>query len=187
MNLLQLAAGISFFLFTLIASIDAFYFHFFRFRLHQRPECRREHILHTWNACLLPLGAGPLLLGEAGGAWLWGAMLANLLTFGIESLDVLGEKQSRANLGGLPSAEYWMHFTMSGLRWAWVALAVAAIPVERWAGASIWTPPAQWNPLSFLILGIWIGAWPVALLHIYPLIPRRRAWSPPSKISNDMI
>jgi hypothetical protein len=171
-------AGILFILFTLIASIDAFYFHFYRFRLHARPECRREHLLHTLNACLLPFAAGPLLIGEASGAWLWLALIANLATFGIESLDVLGEAESRKNLGGLPPAEYWMHFTMSGLRWAWVSLAVASIPVERWNQASNWTipmvsefqftqlPSTMPESLGLLILIILFGSLPIAALHL---------------------
>ncbi|MBU6153409.1 MAG: hypothetical protein KGP28_03815 [Bdellovibrionales bacterium] len=160
-------ANLLFFLFTLIASIDAFYFHFFRFGLHKRPDCRREHLLHTWNACLLPFGAAPLLLGDSGGAVLWLAMLANLVTFGVESLDVLGEKKSREPLGGLPSAEYWMHFTMSGLRWAWVSLAAAAVPVSRWSDPWFWHPPSAWSPLSILNACILIGSVPVAFLHLY--------------------
>jgi len=161
-------AGILFILFTLIASIDAFYFHFYRFRLHTRPECRREHLLHTLNACLLPFAAGPLLIGQASGAWLWLALIANLATFGIESLDVLGEAESRKNLGGLPPAEYWMHFTMSGLRWAWVSLAVASIPVERWTAGSGWI--LEINPaLSMLTLLILLGSLPIGALHLYTL------------------
>ncbi len=171
-------AGILFILFTLIASIDAFYFHFYRFRLHARPECRREHLLHTLNACLLPFAAGPLLIGGASGAWLWLALLANLATFGIESLDVLGEAESRKNLGGLPPAEYWMHFTMSGLRWAWVSLAVASIPLERWNQASFWTipmvsefqftqlPSTVPESLGLLVLIILFGSLPIAALHL---------------------
>ena len=166
------AAGFLFVLFTLIASIDAFYFHFHKFRLHLNPRCRREHQLHTWNACLLPFGAGPLLLGEAGGLVLWISIFANLLTFGIESLDVLGEKKSRETLGGLPPAEYWMHFTMSGLRWGWVALAVADIPATRWLGPAFWRLPSDWNSTSFLIAAILIGSIPVALFHLYFLRPQ---------------
>jgi hypothetical protein len=159
-------AALSFFCaFVVIASIDAFYFHFYRFRLHERPESRREHLLHTLNACLLPFSAGPLLLGEAGGGLLWMALIANLCTFLIESIDVLQEQDSRRNLGGLPPAEYWMHFTMSGLRWAWVSLAMASIPAPLYFGDSFWTGPEKWTVSSILISAILIGSIPIAILH----------------------
>ena len=77
--------------FTTIASFDGFWFHLHVYRLHERPECRREHLLHTINACLFPLTLLPLFLAEASGAWLLFAVLVHVAVVAVELVDVLIE------------------------------------------------------------------------------------------------
>jgi hypothetical protein len=94
-------------------------------------------------------------------------LAANLLTFAIESADVATERASRADLGGLTPLEYWMHFAMSGLRWASVSLALASIPPGAWTTLSTWRP--DWNPTwqTGLVAGVVLLGIPVAILHVY--------------------
>lgn len=154
--------------FLTVASIDGFYFHLYKYQLYLRPDCRREHALHTANAVLFPLTLAPVFLAQTTGAYLWLAVAASVVTFGIESWDVFTEKASREALGGLTPAEYWMHFSMSGLRWGYASLAFASLPAAAWSGAATWTwrVPAWPDVLSFLPWGVTIVAIPVAALHL---------------------
>jgi hypothetical protein len=154
--------------FTTIASVDGFYFHLYKYRLYERPDSRREHLLHTLNGCLFPLTLAPVYLAQAAGGWLWFAVAANVITLAIESLDVFTEKASRASLGGLTSTEYWMHFLMSGLRWGYVALAFASVDRAAWTAPTSWswTPPSPSALLAAVPWGIAIVGIPVAILHV---------------------
>jgi hypothetical protein len=53
------AAVLLFWGYGLIGTYDALYNHLYRFRLYERPESFREHLLHTANIVLtLPVVAG---------------------------------------------------------------------------------------------------------------------------------
>ncbi len=166
--------------FTLIASFDGFWFHLHVYRLHERPECRREHLLHTVNAVLFTLTLLPLFLAEASGLWLWFAVLVHAAVLVVELVDVRIEPESRARIGGLTGVEASLHFLMSGLRWAYVALAFAAIPLSRWSepSALLWRPPLSgvqaFVPWAVAMVGV-----PVALLHLALLWSGRRLVAEP--------
>ena len=155
--------------FTTIASVDGFYFHLYKYRLWERPESRREHWLHTWNACLFPLTLAPMFLAAATGAYLWAGLLLNVATLVIESFDVFEERGSRASLGGLTSTEYWMHFLMSGLRWGYAVLIFAAVPAEAWFASAGWSwrlPSSAMDLMTILPWGVALLGLPVALIHV---------------------
>ena len=162
-------------LFTLIASVDGFWFHLHVYRLHERPASRREHLLHTANAVLFPLTLVPLFLAQASGLWLWVAVALHAAVLVVEVVDVLIEPASRADLGGLTGVEASLHFLMSGLRWAYVALVFAAIPAVRWTAPSelLWRSPVAgaeaFVPWMVALVGV-----PVALLHLALARPARR-------------
>lgn len=164
--------------FTLIASIDGFYFHLFRYRLYARAECRREHLLHTWNAVLFPFTLVPVFAATVTGAWLWAAVALFAATFVIESFDVFTEGDSRRALGGLTPTEYWMHFAMSGLRWGYTALAFASVPLTAWGAPTsfAWIVPGIDDLFSIIPPAIALVGIPVAALHVALAIegsPRR--------------
>jgi hypothetical protein len=155
--------------FTTIASVDGFYFHLYKYRLWERPECRREHWLHTLNACLFPLTLAPLFLARTAGAWLWLALALNVATLVVESVDVFEERGSRSRMGGLTSTEYWMHFMMSGLRWGYVTLAFAAVPASAWLAPASWAwrlPASALDLLGAAPWGVTILGLPVAAFHV---------------------
>ena len=155
-------------LFTVVATVDGFYFHLFKYRLHARPASRLEHGLHTLNAILFPISLAPLYLARSTGLFLWMAGIALAITLLIESGDVFIERESRASLGGLTSTEYWMHFMMSGLRWSSAVLILASTPTSAWIedASWSWTLPSWSNPLGFLTWGIALTGVPVALIHV---------------------
>lgn len=162
------ASVVLLFAFLAIAGADGFYFHFYKYRLHRRRDSRLEHLMHTVNAVLLPLCTIPLLLADAHGAWLWAAVAVNAGAFAVESVDVLSEKTSRRYLGGLTRTEYWMHFTMSGLRWMHVGLAFALHPSAHWFGTSgwEWLPVSTAHPMTGLAWGAVVASVPIAALHV---------------------
>lgn len=162
------AATLILLVFIAVASFDGFYFHLYRYRLYELPECRREHALHTLNAVLFPLTLAPLFLADTSGAWLWLAAALSAVTFGIETADVLSENESRERFGGLTPIEYWMHFAMSGFRWGYTALAFAAVPAAAWTADSawMWRLPAFPDVLSFVPWGVALVGVPVAALHV---------------------
>jgi hypothetical protein len=169
------ASVVLFFVFLAIAAVDGFFFHIYRYRLFRRPDSQLEHAMHTANAAILPLCTAPLLLAEVHGAWLWAAVGVNVAAFVIESVDVASEKTSRRAFGGLTRSEYWMHFTMSGLRWMHVGLALAIPPAGAWLGPSTW----RWlalssSPMTGLAWGAVAASLPIAALHLALIVRGRR-------------
>src|SRR5438132_1692812 len=86
-------------MFTVIASTDGLYFHLWRYRLYARAASRYEHRLHTTNAAIFPLFTYLLFCVAPGGAYLWLTLALALLTLGVESADVLCERESRRDMG----------------------------------------------------------------------------------------
>ena len=119
-------------LFTMIASIDGLYFHLWKYRLHTRPQTLYEHKLHTVRAFLFIPTVFFLFLKNFAGTVLWLGMLVVLFDLGIEMMDVLCERDSRASIGGLSSAEYAVHVLATTVRIAAIALILAAKPAQAW-------------------------------------------------------
>ena len=108
--------AIAFYLLIIAGTLGAFdvaWFHIYRCRLADRPECQREVLWHTvrhaiyatqflWVANLRFHGAALLVI-----AGLYG------LDVFIALSDVLEENASRRAQGGLPRGEYFMHVVFS--------------------------------------------------------------------------
>ncbi len=99
----------------LLGAFDVVYFHVWRGRLQERPECQREVLWHTarhliyalqflWVSHLRLQGAALALLGVLYAADVFVAWA-----------DVWEERDSRAPQGGLPRGEYFMHVVLSVL------------------------------------------------------------------------
>jgi hypothetical protein len=99
------------------------------------------------------------------GIWLALAAALALATFGVEMLDVLCERDSRADIGGLIPAEYAMHFLMSALRAGLVFSFFSGFSLADFAAQAALAPV----PLWCAIVG-WSMAVPgflVAALHLW--------------------
>ena len=164
---------------ALLAAIDGLYLHLWRLRLHERPECRREHLLHTARALLFPPGL-VLVYGfaTAGGLLLFGAAIVVADT-ALEAWDTFEEPASRRALGGLSSAEALLHVALVTLRAASLALTLAAKPAAAWSwSAPVWLASAEpWHAVVVHQL-LLPGAVLVALLHVGLAFDRRR-WTCP--------
>ena len=92
-----------------IGAIDVVYYHIYKFRLAQRPDSRAETRTHIVRS--LTLGALVLVitLYRPTGLWFWAVAALFVLDFANNAVDAFLERDSRADLGGLPRVEYVIH------------------------------------------------------------------------------
>jgi hypothetical protein len=152
---------------AVLAAVDGLWIHLWRLRLHARPECAREHRLHTARALLFPVLL-VLLYGResAGIALVVGAVLAGVDTV-LEAWDTFEEPRSRVRLGGLSRTEALLHVILVSLRGASLVLVLVATPAAAWSLRAIAPPiplPAWQSQLVFQAL--LPGALTVAALHV---------------------
>jgi hypothetical protein len=112
--------------FAVLATIDGIYIHLVRLRLHRRPQSWREHAWHTSRAVLFV----PLLASVFSGAWLAVGIAALVVDQLVEVLDVVSERESRADLGGVGRGELAIHVAAIVVRAAAIVTAFYAPPVE---------------------------------------------------------
>ena len=150
-----------------LAAVDGVYLHLWRFRLHERPECRREHRLHTARALLFPLGLVLVYGHAAAGAWIYAGAAIVLADTGLELWDCFEEPASRRLLGGLSQHEALLHVVLVTLRAASLALAFVSKPAAAWAwdAHAVLAPAEPWHAAVALQL-LLPGAVAVAALHV---------------------
>lgn len=113
--------------FAVLATIDGFYLHLFKYQLHSQQESRTEHITHTIRAFLFPVIVYSLFLNVENAIFFWigiSLLVVDLIVLGI---DAYSEKDSRAFMGGLPRWEYILHLFSNGFHFA----AIAALFIIR--------------------------------------------------------
>jgi hypothetical protein len=161
------AAVLLFWGYGAIGTCDILYYHLYRFRLYERPECFKEHVLHTANVLLTPLVVAGLYVGRTGGITLW---LSTAVAAGqvlVLLSDVLEENASRARLGGLPRAEYFMHIVVCMMHAASLALVLSDRPAAAWsANAPMLLEPIAWNGWCWAIVILGAIAVPLGILHV---------------------
>jgi hypothetical protein len=125
--------------FAAVAMIDGLYFHLMKYRLFARPDSQYEHRLHTLHALMFPILVLFLFLRDVSGQFLWIVVGLVAIDFGVEMLDVVCERASRAAIGGLSSSEYAVHVVAITSRVAAFTLALASRPAAAWtiSGGSI--------------------------------------------------
>jgi hypothetical protein len=119
--------------FGAIGTFDVLYYHLYKFRLYQRPESFKEHLLHTAMILLTPLVVAGLYVGRTGGPALW---LATVIAGGqviVLLADVFQEHESRAQLGGVPRLEYLIHIVVCMMHAASLALILNERPAVAWS------------------------------------------------------
>ena len=171
---LQLSAVIQA-VFTFFAAIDAVWFHYHKHKLHVWSETRKEHLLHTANACLFPFTILFLYVFPSGGLALWAGIFFTVVTFAIEFIDVGHEKTSRVGFGGLSALEGVIHFGMGVGRAAAFALLIASKPLEAYSLQAPWvlsTPFPEW--VAWQGRAMFAASLPMAALHVFFCLPRPR-------------
>lgn len=161
------AAVIFLLLFAGVAMLDGLYYHFYRYRLFEHPSSLHEHRLHTIRAAIFPFLVFLLFATNTGGWLLWATAALIAIDFGVEIADVICEKASRADLGGLSPGEYTTHALAITTHVAAFTLALAAKPLAAWhldAPAFLAAPnPIPARVIAWVIIG---GAIGIAALHM---------------------
>jgi len=148
-----------------IGLFDVIYFHFYRCRLHERPECHREVFWHTTRHVIYGLqfliianlrfhGVALLLL-----ATIYAADVA------IAWSDVWEETVSRRNQGGLPRAEYFMHIVLSLLVGGYILLVGQNVWPDRLLPAAIVIAPPAVPTLLRLYMSVMGATAFIAFAH----------------------
>ena len=152
---------------AVLALVDGLWIHLWRLRLHARPECTREHRLHTARALLFPVLLVLLYGRESTGAELvLGALLAGVDTL-LEAWDTFEEPRSRERIGGLSRAEALLHVILVSLRSASLVLVFVAKPAAAWSlAASDPSAPIPGWQAQLVLQGLLPGAVAVAALHV---------------------
>jgi hypothetical protein len=161
------AAVLLFWGYGAIGTCDILYYHFHRFRLYERPECFREHLLHTAMVLLTPPGVVGLYVARTGGLTLWLATGVGVAQVIALLLDVLEEPDSRAQLGGLPRTEYFMHIVVCMMHAASLALVLADRPATAWSlQAPMLLEPIAWDWRAWAMVVLGAVAVPLGILHV---------------------
>ncbi len=129
---MMMAATLCFVVHGLVGSVDGAYFHLQKYKLHTHEESFLEHQLHTFRAVFLCLTALLLFALNSGGWLLWLTVVVLVADLVVLTWDVLIERASRKELGGLSSREYLIHVHATILHVASFTLAFAAKPLAAW-------------------------------------------------------
>jgi hypothetical protein len=163
----MVAAVLLFWGYGTIGTCDLFYYHLYKFRLYERPESFKEHLLHTANVLLTPFVVAGLYVGRTGGSTLWlGAIVAVGQVLVLLS-DVLEEHESRAQFGGLPRPEYLMHIVVCMMHAASLALVLGDRPASAWSlDAPMLLEPVRLDGCSWAMIVLGALAVPLGIVHV---------------------
>jgi hypothetical protein len=159
-------------LFMIVGTIDLFYYHIWKYKLHTRPESRYEHKLHMAFAFLMVPLAYFLYYQNSGGWALWAAVLFVIAALSTEMLDVFSEGDSRASLGGLSTGEYSIHVAATIFKVGSFAFLFASKPLAAWDLSSPVVLDAYGTMAEMMAMQVMIGSGLVGLLHLALLHPR---------------
>jgi hypothetical protein len=160
-------ATLSLLLFTMLAMFDGIGIHLIKLRLPERPQSWREHVWHTVSAVLFVPIVITIFWFPSAGITLWAGIALSLLMYGVEIFDVVSERTSRADLGGVSRTELALHVAAVATRSLALACTLCSRPTDFWSLASVsagLTYPA-W--VSASVTGITIGSAMAAAAHVY--------------------
>ena len=112
-------------LFAILAVIDGFYLHIFKYQLHNHEESKLEHLTHTIRAILFPLIVYFLFIIQNSTVGFFIGIFLLTVDIIILGIDAFSEKESRAFMGGLPRWEYILHLFVNGFHFGAIAVFLA--------------------------------------------------------------
>jgi hypothetical protein len=177
MEFLLDASAVALAVFVPLAAVDGIYLHLWKFRLHARPESRREHALHTLHAVLFVFLLAYLYSGDTAGLPLWAGTAAALANLWIMAADIREERTSRRFQGGLPRLELRLHVVLIALQVLGTVLSLAARPAGAWALGAVPTAAqaaAAETARALALQGLLPGSVVLALLHVVLLVRGQR-------------
>jgi phosphatidylglycerophosphate synthase len=138
MDSLYTASAAALAVFLVLGAVDGVYLHLWRYRLHAREASRYEHRLHTVAAVLFAATLPAVFLWETGGVLLWTGIALIAGDLAVSVVDMVSERDSRAELGGLSTGEYVLHMLIMSARGAAIALMLAGREAAAWALDAPW-------------------------------------------------
>jgi hypothetical protein len=111
--------------FAILAVIDGFYLHIFKYQLFNHEESKFEHLMHTLRAVLFPFIVYYLFIIQNSTLGFYVGISFVILDIIVLVIDAFVEKDSRTFMGGLPRWEYILHLFVNGFHFASIAVFLA--------------------------------------------------------------
>lgn len=140
-------------LFSVIGAFDGIYFHLIKYKLHENPDSRLEHIIHAIRSFLFSPIALLFFVIDSRGGLLWLAIGLVMVDLVLETIDVLVEKESRRKIGGISSAESAVHVLATGFKTASLAFVMGAKPMLAWSLTSVMAAKWSQQPTILVLVG----------------------------------
>ncbi|UWY27038.1 hypothetical protein N4T20_15045 [Flavobacterium sp. TR2] len=174
-------------LFSILAVYDGFYLHIFKYRLHDHPESRTEHLTHTLRAVFFPAILYFLFLNQDCQIKFIIGLAVVILDLLVLAVDAYIEKDSREFIGGLPRWEYILHLFVNGFHFASIAVFLSLKLKYKNDGITIMPNITEYHNYELfytIVINLLPGAIIIALLHILLINSKSRfIWN---RISNKM-
>lgn len=155
--------------FVLLAIIDGFYLHIFKYQLFNHKESEFEHLTHTIRAILFPLIVYFLFVTQNCLTSFYLGILFVVIDVLVLGIDAFVEKDSRSFMGGLPRWEYILHLFVNGFHFASIAVFFALKLTFTENGIEIIQDLSTLNNFELfhmIAVNLLPGAVIIALLHI---------------------
>ena len=111
--------------FAILAVVDGFYLHIFKYQLYKHKESKFEHLTHTIRAILFPLIVYFVFITQNSLTSFYLGVLFVVIDILVLGIDAFAEKDSRVFMGGLPRWEYILHLFVNGFHFASIAVFLA--------------------------------------------------------------
>lgn len=165
--------------FAILALIDGFYLHIFKYQLFNHTESKFEHLTHTLRSILFPLIVYFLFVKQNCITSFYLGLL--FVTFDIIVLvvDAYVEKDSRIFMGGLPRWEYILHLFVNGFHFSSIAVFLALKLTFTNNGIVIiqdLSPFTNFKLFYFLVVNLLPGAVILAVVHIITSINKTQIY-----------
>ncbi|SHM33174.1 hypothetical protein [Flavobacterium saccharophilum] len=156
-------------LFSILALYDGFYLHIFKYKLHNHPESKTEHYIHTIRAIFFPAILYFLFLSQSCSLSFIIGLVVVALDLLVLALDAYTEKDSREFMGGLPRWEYILHLFVNGFHFASIAVFLS-IKLQFENNQIIILPTIEnqnYELLHTILINLLPGSVLVGLLHFF--------------------
>lgn len=166
-------------LFALLAIIDGFYLHIFKYQLFNHAESKFEHLTHTIRAILFPLIVYFLFISQNSLTSFYLGVFFVLIDLIVLGIDAFVEKDSRSFMGGLPRWEYILHLFVNGFHFSSIAVFFAIKLTFTENGINIvpnLSNLKNFGLFHFVAVNLLPGAIILAVLHILTSINTTRVY-----------
>lgn len=164
-------------LFSILAVYDGFYLHIFKYKLHNHPQSRAEHLTHTLRAVFFPVILYFLFLKQDSYISFIIGIAVVILDLVVLAVDAYIEKDSREFMGGLPRWEYILHLFVNGFHFSSIAVFLSL--KLKYENDKIVIQPdlntyQNYEIFNYIVINILPGAVIIAFLHLLLCVPKTR-------------